>query len=154
MQLSSNPNHHMPVSTERAAKAEQFFAKLYESAAPPVPVSAEENERICHVLRGLCTPVKATAYDYPRKSKPPRKAPLRLSTVVKSLGYPPMDRGTLVCIADRLELYFKRMRGKKYTKPPKGKCFCLGLGEERIYSEEDRPLMRMAVVHVLGPLMQ
>lgn len=143
----------MPVSTERATKAERFFAKLYESSPLPEPVSAEDNERVSHVLRELCTPVKPSAWNSERKSRPPSKAPLRLSTVVKSLGYPPMDRGTLVCIADRLELYLKRMRGKKYTKPPKGKCFCLGLGEERIYTEADRPLMRMAVVHVLGPLM-
>lgn len=144
----------MPVSTERAAKAEQFFAKLYESPPPPVPVSAEDNERISHVLRRLITPDKPAAWHHSSKSKPPSKAPLRLSTVVKSLGYPPVDRGTLVCIAGRLELYMKRVRGRKYTKPPKGKCFCLGLGEERIYSEADLPLMRMAVVHVLGPMAQ
>lgn len=142
----------MSAQSDRVSKAERFLEKLYENTPPPTTISREDNERISCVLRELCTPSKPATCKPRDKSKVSEKSPLRLSSVVASLGYPPMDRGTLVLIAGRLEQIFKRVRGKHYVKPVKSKCFCLGLGAERVYTEADRLLMCSAVVDVLGPI--
>lgn len=135
---------------ERISKAEHFFQRLYESPPPAAPLSPEDNKRVSEVLRKLCAPNKTTTFKKEEDAKSKPCVPLRLSSVVSSLGYSPVDRGTLLRIAARLEKIFKRVRGRNYRKPCKSLCFCLGLGEERTYSEKDRAFIRMAILDVLG----
>lgn len=137
----------------RRCKAERFFAQLYQDPPQPLPLSAEDHQRICEVLLALSAPLKPPQ-DSPRvatsKSNTNKTKALRISAVVRSMGYPPADNATLVLIAARLERILKRVRGERGARPAKSKCFCLGLGKERVYTEEDRPLIREAVLGVLG----
>jgi hypothetical protein len=140
------------LSNERKRRAELFLQAL-ERSEPPFKQDPAADELIRRFERDVFLPSA-------KKKRPPPmpqraavqevQAPLKLCSVVRSMGYTGVDSGRMLEVAARLREIYVRVRGKQPRKDTKSVRFWLGLGAECVYAEEDRPLAEAAAREILG----